>query len=352
VLILHQNSGVTLFKMSKIFNKIKELEGDERLSKHEQLVQGIINSIDDGLLTHGNQLPSVNQMVKQLGFARKTIVKAYSELIERGILESRDRIGYFLTNESTGQTVKVVLLLYAYHTFQEIFYNTFRSALGDNIQLDLYFHHNNPDVYKNTLANIKNRYGMYVIAPIQGAVSKKILKSFSPKKLLIVDRFVNLGSDYSYVAQEFENSMYEALTSLVDEIKNYKEFIVIYRKESDYPKEILKAVKKFSIEYKIKAKVIREYIPGSIKKGTVYMTIGDTELWTILKDTEKANYKIGTDVGIISHNDSPIKEIICGGITTFSTDFQMMAEKAADFVLNKNKTQEIIPNKLVRRKSL
>ena len=338
--------------MSNIFKKIQELEGVERLSKHEQLVEGIINAIDDGILTHGKQLPSVNQMVKEIGFARKTIVKAYADLIERGILESRNRIGYFLTNESTSQTVKVVLLLYAYHTFQELFYNTFRSALGDNIQLDLYFHHNNPEVYKNTLANIKNQYGMYVIAPIPGAASKKILKGFSPNKLLIVDRFVNLGTDYSYVAQEFEHSMYQALTTLVNEIKKFKEFIMIYRRESDYPKEILKAFKKFSSYHKIQATVAREYIPGSIKKDAVYMTIGDTELWTILKDTEKANYKIGVDVGIISHNDSPIKEIICGGITTFSTDFQLMAEKAADFVLNRNKVQEIIPNQLVRRKSL
>jgi DNA-binding LacI/PurR family transcriptional regulator len=47
-----------------------------------------------------------------------------------------------------------------------------------------------------------------------------------------------------------------------------------------------------------------------------------------------------------------VKEIIFDGITTYSTDFVQMAEKAAEFVLKRKKIQEVLPTVLLRRGSL
>lgn len=68
-----------------LIQKIKQLERVNILSKHEQLVQGIMETIDAGNLKIGDQLPSINAMVPELGFARKTIVKAYEELKNRDL---------------------------------------------------------------------------------------------------------------------------------------------------------------------------------------------------------------------------------------------------------------------------
>ena len=101
-----------------IFDKIQELEQVNLFSKHDQIVNGIIEAIDMRVLEKGNKLPSVNQMVSELGFARKTIVKAYDDLKDRGIIESRKRLGYFISNDDTEQTAKIALVLYAFHPFQ------------------------------------------------------------------------------------------------------------------------------------------------------------------------------------------------------------------------------------------
>ena len=61
---------------------------------------------------------------------------------------------------------------------------------------------------------------------------------------------------------------------------------------------------------------------------------------------------IGKDVGILSQNTSTVKEIICGGITTFSTDFILMAKKSAEYVISREKIQTLIPSVLTRRTSL
>jgi len=335
-----------------VVRKIRELEDVALLSKHEQLVKGIINAIDEEDLVQGSMLPSVNVMVRELGFARKTIVKAYSELKDRGIIESKNRLGYFVAHTATTQTIKVALLLYAFHTFQEVFYNTFREAVGENVQIDVFFHHNNFEVYEQTLTNITDRYGMYVIAPISHKKNKILLGKISPNKLLIVDRYEQLESDYSYVSQHFETPTHLALETLKKQLKNFDEIILFFKHQSDYPIGILKAFETFTKQHNIKSKVLNRYSTNVLKKGKVYFTIGDIDLWELLKDCKKQNIQIGEEVGIISHNDSPVKEIICGGITTISTDFALMGKQAAEFVLHRKKTQQIIPSKLLQRASL
>ena len=80
-------------------------------SKHDQLVQGIINAIDEKIVVQGDALPSVNTMISEVGFARETIMKGYRELVSRGIVESKNRLGYFVANSNTNQELKVALLM-------------------------------------------------------------------------------------------------------------------------------------------------------------------------------------------------------------------------------------------------
>ena len=338
--------------MQDIYEQIHELEGIPGMSKHEQLVQGIINTINARLLSRGDALPSVNKLISKLGFARETIAKGYKELVERGIVTSRNRKGFFVSSNDTGQQLKVALLLFAFDTFQETFYKTFRANIGGNIQLDVFFHHNNIEVFESIVANIKGRYGMYVVAPIPHPKTAEILKVLPMDKFLMIDRYEPMEADCSYIVQEFGESSYQVFSTLADTIRRYDEMIFYYRPATDTPIEILKAFKRFIKDSKIKGVIKTEYLPGTVAKGKVYYTINNTELWSILKDCTEKKLIPGKDVGILSHNDDIVKEIICNGITTYSTDFQLMAEKAADFVLSREKIQEVLPTVLIRRKSL
>ncbi|MEL6274878.1 MAG: winged helix-turn-helix domain-containing protein, partial [Bacteroidota bacterium] len=137
--------------MNTVFDKITALQMVPGLSKHQKIVQGVINCIDEKYLQEGNILPSVNKMVDQLGFARKTIVKAYAELKERGIIEARNRQGYFVASASTKQIARVMLLMYAFDFVQKDFYRAFKLAVGKNVQVDTLFHHNNPHVFRTLI---------------------------------------------------------------------------------------------------------------------------------------------------------------------------------------------------------
>jgi DNA-binding LacI/PurR family transcriptional regulator len=338
--------------MKQIIQQIKNLESINSLSKHEQLVQGIINAIDEKVVTKGDLLPSVNTFISELGFARETIARAYKDLVHRGIIESKNRLGYFVATNDVKQELKVALLIFAFDIFQETFYENFRKGLGKNVQLDIFFHHNNFDTFENIIQSIKGKYGMFVIAPIPDKKTEAVLSQLPTSRVLLVDRYIETDEDYNYVAQEFGDSSYNAFVQLKDKIKKYDEIIFFFKPSSAEPDEILNSFKRFMKDHNIKGVIKEEYISGSLEKGKVYFTIHNLELWEMLKDSKIKGLKIGKDIGFISHNDDIVKEIIFDGVTTFSTDFSEMGKKAANFVLNRKKTQEIIPTILIDRNSL
>ncbi|WP_026714924.1 GntR family transcriptional regulator [Flavobacterium daejeonense] len=338
--------------MKKIIQQIKNLESINSLSKHEQLVQGIINAIDEKIVVKGDLLPSVNTFISELGFARETIAKAYKELVHRGIIESKNRLGYFVATEDVKQELKVALLIFAFDIFQETFYENFRKGLGKNVQLDIFFHHNNFETFENIIHSLKGKYGMFVIAPIPNKKTPTVLKQLPTNRVLLVDRFIETDEDYNYVAQEFGDSSYKAFVQLKDKIKKYDELVFFFKPSSAEPNEILNSFKRFMKDYEIKGVIKEEYIAGSLEKGKVYFTIHNLELWEMLKDSKVHGLKIGKDIGFISHNDDIVKEIIFDGVTTFSADFAEMGRKAANFVLKRKKIQEIIPTILIDRNSL
>ncbi|MEN9703541.1 MAG: hypothetical protein RLZZ209_969, partial [Bacteroidota bacterium] len=48
----------------------------------------------------------------------------------------------------------------------------------------------------------------------------------------------------------------------------------------------------------------------------------------------------GKDIGIISYDDTPLKEIIAEGISVISNDFSKMGERAAQMIINREKGRE------------
>ncbi|MEL7005015.1 MAG: substrate-binding domain-containing protein, partial [Bacteroidota bacterium] len=273
-------------------------------------------------------------------------------LKERGIVESKKNKGYFIVSSDTNKQLKIALLMYSFHRFQEEFYNTLREQLGEAVQIDVFFHHNNFEVFQTIFSNIYGKYGMYVVAPIENERTKEILKTIDKEKLIIVDRHLPIGDGYSYITQEFEKTTFDKLEELLGGIKNYNEIVLFFREDMDYPVGILNAFKKFSSEKGVKSSVQKTYQIQSVRKNTLYLFINDSELWNLLKDCKNNDLIIGKDVGILSFNEHIFKELVFGGITTISTDFKQMAREAAHCIQEKTTRQIVIPTNLRRRNSL
>ena len=80
--------------------------------------------------------------------------------------------------------------------------------------------------------------------------------------------------------------------------------------------------------------------------------ISDHDLVKVVKTAKKSKYKVGKNFGIVSLNDTVLKEIVAGGITTISTDFVQMGKTLGEMVLSRKVSKVRNPSKLIVRKSL
>ena len=72
----------------------------------------------------------------------------------------------------------------------------------------------------------------------------------------------------------------------------------------------------------------------------------------IIKKFKAAELVLAKDIGIISYNDTLLKEVVEGGITTISTDFNLMGKQLAEIISNDEQVSIENPSDLIIRKSL
>lgn len=331
--------------MSEIQFNINSPGGQTKL---QQLVSSISEAISNGKLKVGEALPSVNQLSSESGFSRDTVFKAYRNLKKRGLIESAPQKGYFVASE----TPRVFMLLDDFSAFKEQLYQSFRLNLPKNVSVDLLFHHYNQAVFRQLIENSIGRYSIYIVMNISQKNIDPVLRKIDSKKLLILD-MGSPGDEMNFLLQDFNEAVVECLSQGLSEIKKYEEFILIYsEKKTPHPIETTNAFNRFCNDNKIKHRVAERFSEKHLKSGQLYMAIKDSDLVEIMKAGFNKGFQLGQDFGVISYNDTPMKEIAGGGITVVSTNFSVMGEKAAQFVTNQQELKEILPTRLIIRNTL
>ena len=317
-------------------------------TKIRQLVHSISSAISHGTLNKGEVLPSVNQLSSESGYSRDTVFKAYLQLKNLGLIDSTPQKGYFVA----ARTQKVFMLLDDFSAFKEQLYQSFRRNLPESCSVDLLFHHYNKQVFKQLIQNNIGRYNIYIVMNISHDKIDPVLRKIENKKLLILD----MGypeNEMNYLLQDFDEAVVKCLSQGLNEIQKYEEFILIYsEKNTPHPAKTLAAFKRFCHFNSIDHRILEKFNEKQLKAGQVYLTIKDSDLVEVVKAGFKKDFQIGKDFGLISYNDTPIKEITGGGITVISTDFGLMGEKAAAFVTNRQPMAEVLPTRLIMRKTL
>jgi len=73
------------------------VDPDSATPPFEQLKQQIAQARSDGRYAPGDRLPPVRSLATAVGLAANTVARAYRELEEAGVIETRGRAGSFIT---------------------------------------------------------------------------------------------------------------------------------------------------------------------------------------------------------------------------------------------------------------
>ncbi|MGU3432049.1 GntR family transcriptional regulator [Actinomycetes bacterium M1A6_2h] len=74
------------------------IDSGSSVAPFEQLRAQIVNAVASGKLIAGTKIPTVRTMAADLGLAPNTVAKAYRELEQDGVLETRGRSGSFIAD--------------------------------------------------------------------------------------------------------------------------------------------------------------------------------------------------------------------------------------------------------------
>jgi GntR family transcriptional regulator len=89
--------------MSATSNKTKlfqlRLDGHSGVLVYRQIIDQVIGSLAAGALAAGDQLPTVRQLAIDLSINPNTVIRAYRELEIRGLLETQQGTGTFITHQ-------------------------------------------------------------------------------------------------------------------------------------------------------------------------------------------------------------------------------------------------------------
>ncbi len=318
-------------------------------TKVRKLVHFITEAIANGKLKEGDTLPSVNQMSAESGFSRDTVFKAYNLLKNRNFIESAPAKGYYVT----GGSFKVFMLLDDFSAFKEQLYRSFRQNLPQSYSVDLLFHHYNRDVFNHLVQSSLGRYSLYIVMNIDHHGMDPVLNKIDSRKLLLLDMGSPDSENINYVVQNFDDAVENCLEKGLHRLKHYSEMILVYNEqETPHPADTVLAVRRFCQKHGISFRKIRSTDEWEMKQGQIWFTIRDTDLVEVIKTSREKGFQPGKEVGVLSYNDSPMKQVVGGGISVISTDFELMGRLAASFVKNKQKITEVLPTSLILRESV
>ncbi|WP_372937272.1 GntR family transcriptional regulator [Seonamhaeicola sp.] len=330
--------------MIKIKNKIGT-------PKYKQIIKSIEELIISGKLKKGDQIPSINQVKNEHKLSRDTVLMAFNELKNRGIIQSIVGKGYYVSSENVSVAQKIFLLFDELNSFKEDLYNSFLENLGNDIQVDIYFHHFNRNSFSKLIQENIGDYNYYVIMPANLEQANNDIKNLPPDKVFILDQIHDDLLDYPAIYQNFKKALFNNLNEVKHLIKKYKHLILV-NTGNKQPQGMLDGFTEFCKTYDFEFSILNTLKDKIPEIGDLYIIPDDKNLLRIIKKTKESKLFLGKDIGVISYNDTLLKEIVEGGITTISTDFNAMGKRLAEMILNKESIQIENPNNLIIRNSL
>ncbi len=322
------------------------------LTKVEIIVENIEESIENKVLSIGDQIPSLTTTMKEYGVSRDTVVRAYRELNNRGIIGSVHGKGYFVTNKNIDLEKNLFILLDELSSYKNTLVKSIKDNLKNRGQYTIFFHHYNADMFQSLIEQHLGKFTHYVISPFPNSTKvRKSLELLPESKLILLDRHDGQQRRWKFIGQEFYRDIGKCLLQLKDSIKKYRRFIFVFPEPSFHPQELRLGFKEYCQKQGIEWHIVPNTTTMTMKHLDAYLVIDDLDLASIVKNSRKRKWRLGQDTGLISYNETPLKSVVSEGITTISTDFELMGKQLVEMVCDSKITNIHNVAKLIQRNS-
>ena len=336
---------------------IFQIDAQRRTPKYLQIVHSVTKAIRQGQYKKGDRIFSINELSNECLLSRDTVQKAYDMLEQDKIIEAVRGKGFYISRTNIVVPYRVLLVFNKLSTHKKTIYDSFVHTLGNKATVELKIHHASSRLFDDIIETSLGCYDYYVVMPHfceQTEQTYNSIHKIPQEQLILLDKDLPTGNRiHKAVYQDFEHDISEALGSAVEMLRKYRKLIYVHSKLLPHPVEIIRGFRKFCLQYDFEYCIKPEMnLNEKLQPGEAYIVAEDTDLVRLIKNCRTAKLKVGKDIGIISYNETPLKEILLDGISVISTDHSKMGEAAARLILENREEKIRNPFSLIMRKSL
>ena len=328
---------------------------DSEVPKYKQVVDLILSDIEAGIFKKGQRVPSINETSEELLLSRDTVEKAYVFLKKSGVLLSVRGKGYYVNQINVQTEIKVALIFNKLSNYKRSLYYSFVDTLGTKAGVDVFIYNYSIEQFEEIVVNQTIHYDYFVILPHfkdDDANGVSIIKRIPKNKVLLVDRKLDLLNDYPLVYQEYEKDIQTALDKGTELIQKYNKINLVFPVNQYYSRYIVRGFQIFCQVNNFPFSIIDQFEESDIKKGEAFVLISDDDLYRFIKICKNKGWKLGKDVGLVAYNENPVKELLEDGITTISTNHDVIGRMAAQMILTNDFKRIKSPFEFIKRNSL
>jgi DNA-binding transcriptional regulator YhcF (GntR family) len=348
----------------QIMVNLIHLDPNSVVPKYLQIIDAIVHHITIGNIKIGDKIPSINKLSQDIYLSRDTVERAYSVLKKRKVLVTVQGKGTYIVDTDSIAKPKVLFFVNKLSPYKTKIFNSFINKLGDNYKVDLHSYHSDESLFLELMEKYKSSYDYFVIAPhfrnkdlTHISTTEKVTKLINkiPKEnLILLDNCdYDIQGDFNEVYQDFKKDIFSALEQVKGSLAKYNKLTIVYPRTSfyPYPKSILDGLQNYCIQNNFKFEIIEEVTDGTeVESKNLFITLEDNDLVKVVNKIRSSKYNLGKDVGVISYNDSPLKQLL--GITVISANFETMGNQAANIILEQKKGKRKIPINIIKRESM
>jgi DNA-binding transcriptional regulator YhcF (GntR family) len=339
-----------------MFEGFLSIDENSKIPKYQQVVDTIVSDIEIGIVKVGDKIPSINETSEEYYLSRDTVEKAYKILRRRGIITAVRGKGFYVSSTSRNEGKRILLVFNKLSDHKKTIYNSFVKKLGDGVSVDLQIHHCDSKMLEKIVIESLGRYDYYVIMPHfreETESTRSALNKIPKDRLLLLNKDMEgIVGDYGCVFEDFELDIHQALYTGIEKIRKYKKLYLVFPSDNYYCTGIRTGFTNFCEEEGFEYEIIQRTSLHTVNQGDLYVVIEEADLVEIIKKAASRNLKLGKNIGVITYNDTPFKEILAGGISVLSTDFVQMGETMAEMVKKHSREKIKNPFKLILRNSI
>ena len=275
--------------------------------------EGVKEALRSGRLHRGDRLPSINDAKSLYGFSRDTWIKAYDHLKDQGYLSASHGKGYFVKSDAAEPRIRAFVLFDTFNGFKENVLQGLSDTVLRQVDVEVCFHHFNPGLFRRLLLEARGKYDRYVVMPFLAPEVAEALTELEAERLLVLDIHACLPSKRTpFIVQNFDAQLAQALGTGLKRLKRYRCLTLVFPPHNHDPVEIQDAVLRFGRRAGLQTTIVPRLTEHMVQTETAYLVLDDRDLVSLVKHCNATGHRLGKDVGVVSYNDTPLKEVVAG----------------------------------------